>query len=347
MNYIFIAYYFDPYPGVGAKRISYWAKNLDLSGVNSKIVLTRFPDDKNSTDNFYNLKRLSYNTDSKVLWLIWSASNLLRLLRSSRAVVIITGGPFFPMALGLIVKLFRSKLVLDFRDPYARNPLHDVTFIKQKLKIFYEYIICLSADKIITTSLFSGKLITTKKSKLQYIDNGYDETILSRIKFTNIIIPNSIGYAGKISQKRDINGFLDKIKQDKKFSRFTLHYIGSDFNNIDIKHQDKVIPHGNQSYENTLKLLNQFEVLLLVYGGEEFESSTKIFDYIGLNKKILVYNHKGVYKGAVINILKEYNNYSIFNKDLKETPVKEKEIEIKKFSRSKGLLELKKILQDL
>jgi hypothetical protein len=37
MKLLFIAYYFEPYPGVGSQRISYWAKHLNEVAPDIKV----------------------------------------------------------------------------------------------------------------------------------------------------------------------------------------------------------------------------------------------------------------------------------------------------------------------
>ena len=45
MKVLFIAYYFEPFPGVGAKRISYWAKYLKKidNNISKCDVITAIP----------------------------------------------------------------------------------------------------------------------------------------------------------------------------------------------------------------------------------------------------------------------------------------------------------------
>ena len=57
MKILFIAYYFEPFSGVGAKRISYWAKNLKRvdSNISKCDVITAIPqtEDFDTIDNVF------------------------------------------------------------------------------------------------------------------------------------------------------------------------------------------------------------------------------------------------------------------------------------------------------
>lgn len=346
MKYIFVAYYFEPFEGVGGKRISYWAKKLMVTENDKKFVITRFNENFNTKDNDFNLYRFSYDVKSRFLWFLWAFKTLISLLVIDKSIVVITGGPFFPMALGFLVRLMGAKLILDFRDPYARNPLHKVSISKKIFKYFFEFIVCLPANKIITTSIHSGNLIASSKQKFVFIDNGYDESVKSSIDTSQKKIKNTIGYAGKISPGRDINKFLKILENHSFFSDYTFHYIGPDEKLINDNLKCEVISHGPKPYKETLEILNSLEILLLIYGGEKFESSTKIFDYIGLEGNIIVYNSREIYEGAAIDILEMYGSYKVFNENTDNIFYSKKKY-IEFFSRSEGLKKFEKILDSV
>ena len=249
MKVLFIAYYFEPYEGVGAKRISYWAKNIKRIDNNIKVcnVVTATEQTNNFNydfiDNVYCVKDTRKSFFGKIFKFDPGASWLKNLKKFTKEnidkhsydYVVITGNPFLHF---FIIKEYRKlgiQTVLDFRDPFATNPRGirlDTTIKKLKsyiLKRIEKYFIK-NADYIITVNKYCGKLLQGHekfKNKIYIIDNGYDEQLLKLLdtKKTEKKFPLKICYAGKLYKDRNPLIFLDIIN---KKDDFIFHHIGEE-----------------------------------------------------------------------------------------------------------------------
>ena len=344
-NITFISYYFYPYKEVGAKRVTYWANNLykysnyDVTVYTSTIQKSFVDSSKN---NNLKIVRIKAPFNNPLIWALKIIPILIKSFYTRKSIYILSGGPFGFFYLTYLIKLFGSKVILDFRDPFAKNPLHNVSFYKRILKTLYEYLVCLPADKIITVNRYCGKIICASQNKISYIDNGYDDTQIKKIKNTAVEL-KTIGYAGKLSIGRNLNLFLEKLQKSRYYKNYKVKYIGNDYKKICNKYKYMVENFGFKDYLSTLKILNKCEITLLLYGGEKFESSTKIFDYMGLKKPIIAFANKKKGIGQVDRILKNYPHTFYLSKKINFNISK---VNAKKFSRKNGLKSLLKILYE-
>ena len=345
---IFVSYYYRPFSGVGAKRVNYWAKYLfKLSNSTfSSHVITGTKSNNHSKDEFNKVHRISAFFENPLIWSFQIIPKIIFLrFKHSNPVFIISGGPFAPFWLTYIIKALCSKVVLDFRDPYAMNPLHKVRFVKKTLKLLFEKIVTIPADNIITVNKYCRELIYCNQKKILLIDNGFNEKVLQSLKLRPTI-KNTIGYAGKISIGRDLNHFLNHAKLNPNFKNCSLKYIGPDSELISGEHKS-VTCFGVKSYKETLELLSSCEYLLLLYAGESFESSTKIFDYLALNKPIIVHSKNHNKKGEIVDILKNRVNSFFVDTKTIDHEKKYNKVNIDQFSRAKGLAKLINVLNKL
>ena len=147
MKLLFIAYYFDPYPGVGAKRVTYWAKHiLSLSGktiLPTVITATKqvYKSDLEVIyvkDNDKALFKKIFPQDKGITW-INDIKEYFTKYDFDYDAVVITGSPFLHFFLSKFFKTKQAKVILDFRDPYAINPLFKKqNFIKKTIKRYFE-----------------------------------------------------------------------------------------------------------------------------------------------------------------------------------------------------------------
>ncbi|MDG2193781.1 MAG: hypothetical protein P8K77_02785 [Polaribacter sp.] len=329
-NILFIAYYFDPYEVVGVKRISYWAnqiKSVSKGRYNPAIITSTYEDTTSS-----NITRIKSPLSNSFFWSIKIIPTLIKSL-SDKSIIVITGGPFGTFWLTYLFRLFNKKVILDFRDPYANNPIHKINFFKKTFKNIYEFLVCLPANKIITINNECSKLINCNYNKIELIENGFDERVLKEINRKNIV-EKTICYSGKISQGRDLNEFLTKMKKSPILKKYKFLYIGPDFSKI--KNKDLVRSYGLLSYKENLEIISSCEYTLLLYAGYPFESSTKLFDYIGLNKPIIVYSSNKNRQGSIPKIMESYSNSFYFeSKSYKINPQQKNNDE---YSRMSGLI---------
>jgi hypothetical protein len=106
------------------------------------------------------VKDIFLSPDIQVVWMFKALPKLMKLVKEKKVnYVFITGSPFSLMIAGYILKkLFKIKLVLDFRDPWSTGPnAKKQTFIKQAFIRFWERKLCSGMEKG-NNSVYSNKL---------------------------------------------------------------------------------------------------------------------------------------------------------------------------------------------
>ncbi len=353
MNILFISYFFKPFDGVGAKRLTYWHENLPQN-YTSKVITATIQEKTNK--NIIYIRPVKSNTiistfikDEGLNWLKPLKKHFIKNKEYFKYdKVIITGGPFMHMLISKFLKRnFNVEVILDFRDPFYGNPRFKNYFFKELIKLHFQNKFLKHADKIITVNKYCANLI--KGNNISIIDNGFDENEINNItdiQFNNKILLNLIA-VGRIDSDFDMIPFL-KIIEELKNTFF--HYIGTSLPKINSS--ESLINYGKQSYNKTLSYINKSDICILFTGGEPFESTTKIFDFLAFNKKILIITQGKIKNGSLYDITKDYPNicWSLNNAvDIKNNieNLKNKELKIidtYKFSRAYSLEKFIKVI---
>lgn len=377
MKILFIAYYFEPFDGVGAKRISYWAKYLKQISNNINVcdVLTATEQEHEfkNIDNVYYVKdnkkskfKAFFKVDVGITWIedlkLFISNNIKK---DYYDYVIITGNPFMHFFITKKLHKLGSKVILDFRDPFATNPRgakKDTIFKKIKHNILkkIEYNFVRNAYKVITVNEYCAELIegySKYKNKFIIIDNGYEEEYFEklvkkdRLESFELISTLNFSYAGKLYADRNPSNFLKVIKSDSSLRFF---HIGDKSEYMSKSFSDSVSL-GKKTYSETINILNSIDICLIFTSGFKFESTTKVFDYMALNKIIFIISEQEIRTGQLHNITKEYphifwskNNEENIISEIKK--IKEYKISTKfnsyNFSREYGLKKLLTIFND-
>lgn len=327
MRILFIAYYFEPFSGVGAKRISYWAKNLKRvdSNISKCDVITAIPqNDKFDTiDNLFyventnqGLLRKFIKFDRGASWLYDLRKFVKNNIRQNEYdFVVLTGDPFLHFSIITDFKKLGIKTIIDFRDPFANNPrgiLKNTLVKKTKhfiLKKIENYFLS-NADCILTVNQYCVELFENYKKylhKIKVIDNGYDEQLFQNIEKKEYIKNSDdsvikFTYAGKLYADRNPQIFFKCLE---KFDNIEFYHIGEQSEYIQDQ-SNQIRSLGFMSYEQALETIKGFNVCMLFTSGYSFESTTKIFDYIALNKIILIITDGEIKTGQIHSITKDY-----------------------------------------
>lgn len=333
MKVLFIAYHFTPFKGVGAKRVSYWSENLKKSMIDCQIcdVITateqnqQIDDEKNKNiDNVIfvpnkadGILKKIFKTDLGASWY----KNLAKYIKDEIKphqydVAIITGDPFMHMLSLRLLKKKNIGCILDYRDPFSFNPrrISLNNSIKANLKRSILYLIEIYcnylADKIFVVNKYCLKYTPTlffdNREKIKIIENGYDEKYFSELDFCNrkkrLGNELSFGYAGKLYLDRNPTKFLEILKKE---INYTFHHIGdpSEYLQGDFSNIRKV---GVLGYSETVSYLKSLDILLIFTSGFDFESTTKVYDYIALGKYILIITNRVDAKTYLSEIIEKY-----------------------------------------
>lgn len=237
--------------------------------------------------------------------LYWSAQ---KYLKSNHAdIIIATGEPWilFKYANSLS-KEFEIPWIADYRDGWNTNVKLEYNRFEQILsKIYFKKI----EKKIISTacmlsfsdpceSLKISKITTEKKIITPF--NGYDNDLINNLKD----LPASediltIAYAGTIYDFQDLESFLlglNEFIKNNGTKKIKVNFFGSKNNQLTIDRINQINPDLFDYIKLTPKipqkevidLLKSSHVLLLLADKKHVALPAKVFEYIGLERTILV-----------------------------------------------------------
>jgi len=350
---LFISYFFPPFESVGVKRIAYWYNNIYKYGF-EPVVFTAVKQPE-ITENIIHIepennKNLtSYLIKDKGIGWIKPLKNTLKKYKSDDFdFILISGGPFMQMLITKFLKNnFNAKVILDFRDPFYANPRFPKNKIKDSIKLYFQNKFLKYTDLVITVNSECKKLINHRNIDL--INNGFDEEILNKVQLTDNVLKTATQRAiatGRVDSEIYIENFFEALKQSEDIS---FEYIGNQ--NFE-KYSELYIHGGLLPYSEAIRFIYDADFCILFTSGLAFESSTKIFDYLGLNKTILIITEGKPKTGSLHEITKDYPN--IFWSQNNETEILEAFAKVKahnnikvdtsKYARSEGLKVLTQIL---
>ncbi len=372
MRVLFIAYHFGNIDTVAAKRVTYWASNINKldSTITCDVITatkdTCLSDDQGINEVFYApsdgnswlsvfIKDEGVNWKNSLLYFLEKNKNL-----GSYDIVLLSGSPFMHFGInGWLRKKTNAKIILDFRDPFANNPRFNNRSIVKVIKNFFEKRFIANADLVLTVNDQCADLLSGSKDQIKIINNGYDEEIIDSLiqnrKHTDQI---SFFYLGTILWDRNPIPFLNALKATE-LGEFSFHHIGKNQHNDNLlDNKGFIFTHGTMNYADALKIVSELDVGVIFTSGKEFESTTKVFDYIGLQKPILIITQSNLKSGSLHKITEHYpnvywteNNESSISQTLNKIK-KEREIwsslefkEREQYSRKAGLVKLIKLLR--
>ena len=353
-----ISYFFDPYPGVGAKRTSYWANNIAAYGIDAH-VLTATEQIKDNPKVTYLKPSQSGGLLSKLIkdqGLSWKNDLKAYFSRQSDFdydVVLFSGGPFMHFGVGAFLKKkINCKVVLDYRDPFGYNPRHGDKFLKKTIKGYFEKRFNKMADAITTVNdICAAQMV--HKSKVTVIPNGFDDALLKHDETKQIeVVQGQILNGGKLYSDFNMQPLLDIVIANEALS---FRQVGMEYANLDGLNNLRITTEGFIAYTELLERINASEICTVLTGGKPFETPTKTYDYIALNKKILVITEGEIETGGIQDILRDYPNAewatnsedSIRNAIHKLQSRETKMIDTHPFSRAAGLEDLVKLFKGL
>ncbi len=342
-----VAFHSHPSALVGGQRPTKFLKHLSKDHENTIDFVTvkdkyyEFLNQGSSGVNMTNVRIHRTNLTRRFLpirdeGLVWFFPLLFKMLtlclRNNYDVIYITGNPFLQFILLPFFKFFfRIPYVLDFRDPWVLSPYRTPrnSFYGYIIKRI-EYFVVKNASAVINVTLQANNLFKRNYSKLpderfHIIENGFDyedflniENIDLKLKYGDALY---ICYAGKFSNFRSPEQFVKAIalyNSSRKYKKINFIHIGKEepplkklFNDFD--EQESYICTGYVPYKKCLSFISSSDFALLVSGGHPYEPTTKIFDYIALEKKILGISPSKE-AGFLSDIFSQYGN-SIMSED--------------------------------
>ena len=323
---LMISQYFPPAGGVGTFRVTKFVKYLKEFGW-EPIVLTVCKDcyskaiwldhdlEKDIPHDIHiyrtNIWRSSYINDEGARWLPFLLSNIFKIIRKEQPnLIYITGGPFFPLIMGPIIKFFfRLPYVIDLRDPWKlahrKVPIRGLKARLGRLltNIIEPIVIRYSAKVICATdtlreeyqSVYSGK-----SEKFYTITNGYDPDDFDYMK-PKQYEKFTVVYTGKFERNE---AFHDPGPVFKALKILQRKGIETQFIHVGAK-EEKVVTLaqkagmrndirfiGPRSHSETLSYAIGADLLLVIGSDRKMGLPVKMFDYIGCHRPILILAYK-------------------------------------------------------
>ncbi len=246
---------------------------------------------------------IPFLADQGYSWMKSITPILFKRNKDDFSTIIISGGPFLQMLWSKeLKKKFRAKLILDFRDPFAINPRFNDSFLKKKMKSFLESRMCAYADEVLTVNSFTANLLKCPKRKISIIENGFNEEVIKSIT-PDETIKGRVVHAGKVGLDRNPIPLIKAVLSNKNMS---FEHFG---NTIELApFSERIMLNDFVPYNDVLKSISRAEIGLVLTGGDPFVSTTKIFDYIGLNKKVIIITNGKLNSGSLGEISKRNPN---------------------------------------
>ena len=326
---LIVAYYSEPFDAVGSKRPEFMNNYFNSKeGVTSSIVsavnsakpnhqmvpdpgvVSMNPIEDMDVLSLYK-ERVSIIGASWVKPLTKALDQQLTVKENKPNVIIFTGNPFYYFGVANYIKnKYGILTVLDYRDPFANNPLMlrslKVKTVQKKLESYYNSnadIICVVNSKCL--ELIEGP-VSNKRTLI--IENGFDESLYKERSKISTEGALTFVYAGSFGAFRSGEVFLEALSGFEH----KMNYVGGD-EKFGIEY-DFVQRLGHRPISETSKIISEADVGVVFATGETFESTTKIYDYIGAGLPILIVTNGEPRTGAIHELTKNLNEiYWVLN----------------------------------
>ncbi|PMK05025.1 hypothetical protein [Vibrio sp. 10N.261.55.A7] len=296
MKILLVNYHYHPSKTVAAARVSFWAKTLSKKHevyvlTNEKSCAAQYDEKVKCIGHIFKSFPSSIN-------FFWGFNILYSLLTNIRRYdcILLSGSPFLYFWVTPILRLFSKKIILDYRDPYAQNPLHPKGRIINYVRSTFEKIVNFCATDVITVNRVCANLIYAKDVKV--IDNGFDNTQFDIVneKYIDYDSPISFFYGGKFSTSRSIEPLLRYLGEKAKLNLYSPDSIS----------HPHINNYGLVSYKEFIENAMQYDIAILLVAGFDFESTTKLFDYMAMRKPIVIISATGKVSSVMLEYLSDY-----------------------------------------
>ena len=246
-------------------------------------------------------------------------------------VVFATGMPWTSLIVGYLLKLCfkKTKLIVDFRDPWVDNPYIDKGEIEKKVDRTMESMIIRKADLVVAnTDMLANEMVKRypeDSQKIIVLPNGFDALDFQNIP--DMTLPDDkliISHAGFLYLKRDPVALLKAIKISKNLdpdiaAGIQFHHIGKVSLDYDLNSwcrqngiEEHVVLPGSIPHKECLGYLKKSDLLLLIQPGTKTQVPSKIYEYLYLKKPILAITEK---QGALGRLIEQYDFGKVFEPD--------------------------------
>jgi FkbM family methyltransferase len=310
---LLVSYYSPPATSVAMQRLMYWKDNLGSiaseTGISLSVDWLSATNGSPSGEGFVfvadrgpfllpaaeweKVKELD-DLDLDVIGATWShhVRQSIDRLQGSYDTVLISGNPFYYFDLAPFFREhWGSRVILDFRDPWARNERFKYS-TRQRAKLMkLEEELVSNADSVISVNQACLDAIAPTVRVPRYVvANGFDESIVNAVRRPDSEASKHDGrthlvYAGTIYRSFPLDNLLDSLATD----RYQLVHYGRDYSSSQaVKVHPVARAAGPISYENLISELKSSDAGVITTMGEPTMSTTKLFDYVACELDIII-----------------------------------------------------------
>ena len=277
--------------------------------------------------------------DRHITWLPFAMWKGYRTIKRESIEVIFSSSP--PHSLHIIAALLKiltgTKLVVDFRDPWARSPWHDEVRIlngferwkHRRIQKFERWVVQQADTVVLITREMRDDFVNyyndLSTQKFQFFPNGYDpENLQYAVAHAshNGHKPSKVTFihAGTLYKYRDPSPILHALENlfvrgeidEKRLACLFIGTITGELSAIPDMAQKKSIRNmvtflPPVSYQQVMEYMAQSHVLILLQPVTKLQLPGKFFDYLCLGKPIFAVGEKD---SAVEHTIEE--GYGIF-----------------------------------
>jgi glycosyltransferase involved in cell wall biosynthesis len=250
--------------------------------------------------------------DENVGWLPFAVRQGEKIIKKENIDILYATAPIFTSFLiGFLLKKKNGKpLVLDYRDPWTQNAfIKYPTELHRKIEEKMETLALATADQVIVTAEPMKRRLFEKypfvKGKVNTITNGFDSEDFKNLTAKRDKEKFTITYTGNLYGLRTGKQFFTALKElfEEKpelqtkiqvlFAGLPGRKAASLVKEFGLQNVVKLL--GYQSYKETLRLMVNADVLLLIMSSDEVTDEKtgpltiplKLFEYLGAKRPIL------------------------------------------------------------
>jgi len=223
-------------------------------------------------------------------------------------VIYSTGKPWTAHLIGTVLKFFTGKpMIADFRDPWLTNPFRPkFSVLRDRLETYLERKVIERADLVIANTdelkdEFIRRFPQQPQGKFIALLNGFDPEDCDGLEkeIAECTRRFTITHTGFLYGKRDPKIFIDAVRlllDEKRVdpNNIRIALVGSaqlPYNLEEYLHEKgldgTIIRHDYVPYKQSLKYMQNSDILLLLQPGTTTQIPSKLFEYIGMRKPIL------------------------------------------------------------
>ena len=218
-------------------------------------------------------------------------------------VVIISGNPFSCFDFAAYAKRrWHARVILDYRDPFGNNPRFQYTDEARDRTRYAERGYNFQADVISVVNDYCVGLVEGgSEAEIINIPNGFDERILESVQSIELPADKiNIVHAGSFTHDRSPQHILAALDPE----RHAFHHVGN-IAGVDPKllERHQVVQHGRRPYNEALGVIGGADLGLVFLSEQNFETTTKLFDYLAMDIDVLLCTNGAIGSGAVADVL--------------------------------------------